>query len=196
MRAGSSSPSPVPADTSSRLITYFCGVAKGDFVDATLPGTGSLAGAVNREYDRGPSVLGHERIKEDPVVFADFLPLLNTVPPAPAVTITLNPRSGGHAAPLTVALSVTPADVPVEVQATRVAKAVANGLLSVAKLESLQQSMGDGEALELPTDGMWELVLSAPGAVDDMHVTYWVGVPQLAAAITTATPHPSPPASR
>ena len=73
LRAGSSSPSPVPADTSSRLITYFCGVAKGDFVDASLPGTGSLAGAVNREYDRGPSVLGHERIKEDPVVFADFL---------------------------------------------------------------------------------------------------------------------------
>ena len=178
-------PAPAPHN-----ITYFCGIAKGDFVDASHPGTGKLAGAVNREYGRGPSVVGHERIKEDPVVFADFLPLLNTVPPAPPVTIALSPPSGGHAAPLTVALSVTPADLPVEVQATRVAKAVANGLLSVTKLESLQQTMGDGETLKLPTAGMWDLVLSAPGAVDDLQLSYWVGVRSSPQPSPPTTPHP------
>jgi len=185
-RAGQpQTPPPAPHN-----ITYFCGIAKGDFVDASLPGTGKLAGAVNREYDRGPSVVGHERIKEDPVVFADFLPLLNSVPPAPPVTITLSPPSGGHAAPLTLTLSVTPANVPVDVRASRVAKAVVNGHLSVTELESLQQTLGDGETLKLPNDGMWELTLSAPGAVDDLTVAYWVGVPELTATITTddATP--------
>src|SRR5215207_1438161 len=93
----------------SHNITYFCGIAQGDFVDASRSGTGRLSGAVNRNYSLGPSLLGHRRIKEDPVVFADFLPLLNTVPPAPAVTLTVSPPSGGHTAPLTVALSVTPA---------------------------------------------------------------------------------------
>ncbi len=166
-------------------ITYFCGIAKGDFVDASLPDTGKLAGAVNREYDRGPSTIGHERIKEDPVVFSEFLPLLNSVAPAPPVVITLSPPSGSYAGPLTVAVSVGPAGVPVELEATRITKAVVNGLISVTMLESLQQTMGDGDTLTLSNDGMWELVLSAPGAVDDMSVTYWVGVPQLTATITT-----------
>jgi pimeloyl-ACP methyl ester carboxylesterase len=166
-------------------ITYLCGIAKGDFVDASLPGTGKLAGAVNREYDRGPFTIGHERIKEDPVVFSDFLPLLNAVPPAPPATITVSPPSGGHPSPLGVALSIVPTDVSVEVEAIRISKAFANGLIAVTKLESLQRRMRDGETLTLPTAGVWELVFSAHGAVDDVDVTYWVGIEEISTTIVT-----------
>jgi hypothetical protein len=177
-REGQQTPGPAPHN-----ITYFCGIAKGDFVDASLPGTGKLAGAVNREYSRGPSVVGHERIKEDPVVFAEFLPYLNAVPPAPPVAITVTPLSGSHPRPLAVTVSVAPTDTSVEVAATRVSKAFLNGLLSVTALDSLQQTMRDGDTLTLPTDGMWELELTAAGAVDDMAVTYWVGVEEIKATI-------------
>src|SRR5215211_4087551 len=54
-------------------IRYFCGVARGDFIDSQNPGTGKLAGAINRDYDFGPADVGHEKIKESQVVFDDFL---------------------------------------------------------------------------------------------------------------------------
>jgi hypothetical protein len=181
----SQTPAPAP-----HHITYFCGIAKGDFVDASKPGTGKLAGAVNRDYPRGPGVVGHEKIKEDPVVFADFLPYLNAVPPAPPVTITIHPATGGHANPLTVALAVEPADTSVELAATRVTKALVNGRISVTALDPLQRTLGNGDTVTLSTDGMWELVFSGQGAVDDVRRTYWIGVEAIEATIATdnATP--------
>ena len=74
---------PQTAAPTPHNITYFCGVARGDFIDAQNPGTGLLAGAVNKNYNLGTGLDGHEKIKESPLVFADFLPLLNRVPPAP-----------------------------------------------------------------------------------------------------------------
>jgi hypothetical protein len=173
-------PPPVP-----HHITYFCATATGDFVDAWKRGTGKLAGAVNRDYDRGPGFVGHEKIKEDPVVFADFLPFLNAVPPAPAVTITIDPATGGHANPLTVTLAVEPANTPVELAANRVTKALINGRIAVSVLDTLHRTLGNGDTVTLSTDGMWELVFGAPGAVDDTHRTYWVGVGAIEATIAT-----------
>ena len=174
-------------------ITYFCGIAQGDFVDASRSGTGRLTGAVNRNYSLGPSLLGHRRIKEDPVVFADFLPLLNTVPPAPPATLAVQPDAGSHANPLTATVAVTPATLTVEVTAARVTKAVSNGALAVTTLDSQHHTLHDGDTLTLSTDGQWELTFSAPGAVDDEIRTYWVGIPAVDATITTsnATPFPT-----
>ena len=90
---------PQTAAPTPHNITYFCGVARGDFIDAQNPGTGLLAGAVNRNYDLGSGLDGHEKIKESPLVFTDFLPLLNRVPPAPAVRLTVDKDSGAYAAP-------------------------------------------------------------------------------------------------
>jgi hypothetical protein len=106
------------------------------------------------------------------------------------VAITIDPATGGHANPLTFTLAVDPADTPVELAATRVTKALSNGLISVTVLESLQRILGNGETVTLSTDGMWELVFRAPGAVDDMRRTYWVGVEPIEATIVTdnATP--------
>jgi hypothetical protein len=174
-------------------ITYFCGIAQGDFVDASRSGTGRLTGAVNRNYSLGPSLLGHRRIKEDPVVFADFLPLLNTVPPAPPATLAVQPDAGSHANPLTATVAVTPATLTVEVTAARVTKAVSNGALAVTTLDSQHHTLHDGDTLTLSTDGQWELTFSTPGAVDDEIRTYWVGIPAVDATITTsnATPFPT-----
>jgi hypothetical protein len=46
----------------------------------------------------------------------------------------------------------------------------------VTVLDTLHRTLGDGDTVTLSTDGMWELVFGAPGAVDDAHRTYWVGV--------------------
>ena len=105
-------PPPVP-----HTITYFCGTASGDFVDAQNPGTGRLDGAVNRSYNLGSGTDGHQAIKESQAVFNDFLPLLNSVPPAPAVTLGLTPDAGEYPAPLTVTVSVDPTDVQVHLGA-------------------------------------------------------------------------------
>ena len=64
------------------------------------PGTGMLAGAVNKNYNLGSGLDGHEKIKESQVVFDDFLPLLNRVPPAPPVKLTVDQDSGALPQPV------------------------------------------------------------------------------------------------
>ena len=87
------------APPSPHNITYFCGVASGDFfIDAQNPGTGLLAGAVNKSYDLGSGLDGHEKVKESRRVFDDFLPLLNRVPRVTPVKLTVDQDSGGYAA--------------------------------------------------------------------------------------------------
>ena len=81
-------------------IRYFCGVARRDFIDNQNPGTGKLAGAINRDYDLGPADIGHEKIKESQVVFNDFFSQLNAVPPGRRVAIVTDKASGNYAAPL------------------------------------------------------------------------------------------------
>ncbi len=76
------SPTPPPLPHS---ISYFCATATGDLVDGQNPGTGTLAGATNKAYDLGPGIIGHREIKQNEAVFNDFLPLLNSVPPAARV---------------------------------------------------------------------------------------------------------------
>jgi hypothetical protein len=52
-------------------ITYFCGVAK-DFIDGQRPGTGKLAGAINKDYQFMLDLFtAHEEIKEN----RDVLPI-------------------------------------------------------------------------------------------------------------------------
>jgi hypothetical protein len=179
-------PPPVPHN-----ITYFCGVARGDFIDVQNPGTGHLAGAVNKDYDLGSGLDGHEKIKESPLVFQDFLPLLNRVPPVPPVKLTVDRDSGGYAPPLTVTATVEPAELTVDVLADRLTKAFVNGFIVDTILETRQETVRGGEPLALGSTGMWQVSVSAPGAVDDLVRTYWVGV----APITTTIDQPTRPFS-
>jgi pimeloyl-ACP methyl ester carboxylesterase len=177
---------PQTAGSAPHNITYFCGVARGDFIDAQNPRTGLLAGAINRNYDLGSGLDGHERIKESPLVFTDFLPLLNRVSPAPAVRLTVDKDSGAYLAPMIVTPAVEPATLVMTVTATRLIKQFVNGFIVDKILENQQDTLAHGQTLTLATAGMWQLTFSAAGATDDLIRTYWVGVP----AVTTTIAEP------
>jgi pimeloyl-ACP methyl ester carboxylesterase len=182
-----------PFDTGSPLtppplphtISYFCGVAAGDFVDAQNPGTGRLDGAVNRSYNLGSGQQGHQAVKESRAVFDDFLPLLNAVPPVPAATLTLDPDSGPASAPLTVTIGVDPSTLVVDVRVIRLTKQFVNGYIVETVAETSNAALRDGETATLATPGLWQLTATASGAVDPLERTYWVGVPRIVATITT-----------
>jgi len=166
-------------------IRYFCGVARGDFIDNQKAGTGKLAGAINIDYDLGPADIGHEKIKESRVVFNDFLPHLNAVPPARRVAIVPDKVSGSHVAPLTITVHVEPSDRSVEYVARRVTKEFQNGfIVPRTSDEPSEGTLQNGQTLELSADGTWEVVFSAEGAAD-VERTYWVGVEPIKVAIVT-----------
>ena len=164
-------PEPTPHN-----ITYFCGVARGDFIDAQKRDTGFLRGATNKAYDLGPFTTGHEKIKENLKVFNDFLPLLNSVPPVPPVTMMIDTDSGDHDGPLELTANIVDAeDKAVDFVANRVSKVFLNGLLVSKVVDTSEGTLDNGRPLTLRTDGMWEVVYSAKGAVEDEKKTYWVG---------------------
>ena len=166
-------------------ITYFCATASGDFVDAQNPGTGRLDGAVNRSYNLGSGTAGHEAVKESPVVFGDFLPLLNSVPPAPPVTIGLDKDAGEYAAPLVVTVTVDPPDIQVAVELSRLTKQFQAGYIVADVAETIQETVENGQTVTLETPGMWQVRATAPGAVGDVTRTYWVGVRAIVTTIAT-----------
>jgi pimeloyl-ACP methyl ester carboxylesterase len=165
-------------------IRYFCGVARGDFIDIQNPGTGKLAGAINRDYDLGPADIGHEKIKESQVVFNDFLPHLNAVPPVRRVAIVPDKASGNYDAPLTITVHVEPPDRSVDYVANRVTKEFRNGFIVTSSEDRLEGTLQDGQAVEIPAGGMWEIVFSAEGTAD-VKRTYWVDVEPIEVAIIT-----------
>jgi hypothetical protein len=178
-------PPPLP-----HTITYFCGTASGDFVDAQNPGTGRLDGAVNKSYNLGSGTAGHQAIKESQVVFNDFLPLLNSVPPAPAVALGLAPDSGEYPAPLTVTVFVQPADLQAQVVLSRLTKQFQAGYIVEDVAESRTETASDGQGFVLETAGMWQVGVTAAGSVSELTRTYWVGVRAVSATIVTDNTDP------
>src|SRR5215204_1211969 len=165
-------------------IRYFCGVARGDFIDIQNPGTGKLASAINRDYDFGPADIGHEKIKESQVVFNDFLPHLNAVPPGRRVAIVPDKASGNYDVPLTITVHVEPSDRSVDYIARRVTKEFRNGFIVTSSEDELEATLQDGQTVEIPEGGMWEVVFSAEGTAD-VRRTYWVDVEPIEVAIIT-----------
>ena len=156
-------------------ITYFCGIARGDFIDNQKRDTGFLEGATNIAYDLGSGSVGHQEIKENQKVFNDFLPLLNSVSPVPAVTMTIDRNSGDYDRPLRITADIGLEDIAVDYVANRVRKVFLNGYIVDKVAEARRGILGNGRPLTLHTDGMWEVAYSAEGAVDDEYKTYWVG---------------------
>src|SRR5215207_5935337 len=165
-------------------IRYYCGVARGDFIDIQNRGTGKLAGAINRDYDLGFADIGHEKIKESQVVFNDFLPHLNAVPPGRRVAIVPDKTSGSYTAPLTITIHVEPSDRSVDYVANRVTKEFRNGFVDTSSEDRLEGALQDGQTVEIPASGMWEIVFSAQGTAD-VKRTYWVDVAPIDVAIIT-----------
>lgn len=173
-------------------ITYFCATAAGDFVDAQNPGTGRLAGAVNRSYNLGSGTQGHQAIKESQAVFDDFRPLLNSVPPVPPAAVMLQPPSGAQSPGVRITATITgrsdPA-APIVLTAERVSTAFVNGYL-VRTVEQTATATGpDGAGITLDEAGGWEVTATATGATPGRG-TYWVGVEPVAVTIVTDNADP------
>jgi hypothetical protein len=175
---------------SPHFISYFCGTASGDFVDAQNPGTGRLAGATNRSYNLGSGTQGHQEIKENQAVFNDFLPLLNSVPPRPAVLVTLDPEAGEYPSPLAVTVRVEPPETAVAVTSTRVLKSYQAGYLVDDIGETSTETVQNGESISLVTPGRWEVAATADGSAPEQVRTYWVGVPASVTVIVTDNGEP------
>ena len=174
---------PVP-----HTITYFCGTAAGDFVDAQQPGTGRLDGADNRSYDLGPGTQGHQAIKESQAVFDDFRPLLNSVPPVPPVTLTLHPEPGAQPLGVQVTVIVDP-DREVRLTAERVVTRFANGFLERTVAQTVTATLRSGDGLPLADPGAWEVVATAEGAAPQ-RAGYRVGGPPVEVDVVTDNSEP------
>jgi hypothetical protein len=78
-----------------------------------------------------------------------------------------------------------PSEKTVTYVANRVTKEYANLLIVDKVSQKLEGTLSDGQTLTLPTEGMWEMVVRAEGAVDDRKKTYWIGVKPIETTITT-----------
>ena len=158
-------------------VRYWCCMVPGGFVDIMdlcQGTTGHLDGAdENRNYDAGPGHAGHEKVKDDPSIIADWAPYLNTVPPVDPVTITVDKPSGNYAGDLAITVTADPPTTVVSYQAMRITKQIVIGVLETRVAETLTGSLSSGQALTLATKGMWEVQLNAPGA---MEVTRTYGI--------------------
>ena len=179
---------PVTPGARPHRITYFCGTAVGDFVDAQQPGTGALAGADNRSYRLGPGLPGHQAIKENRAVFDDFRPLLNSVPPTDPVSLRLTPPAGSYPAPLRiVGLPIATGDptrAPA-MSAERLTTRFVNGRLVDDIRERASPLPASPDTLVLPSPGKWKVSSAASG--DDrlaLH-TYWVDIQPVECVIDT-----------
>jgi hypothetical protein len=179
---------PPTEGTQPHTITYFCGTAAGDFVDAQNPGTGRLDGAVNRSYNLGSGTQGHQAIKENQAVFDEFLPLLNSTPPTPPVVLVLQPASGAQQPGVAVTVQVNP-DRDVSVIAERVVTEFANGYLIRTVRDTVTGTVRHGGSVTLADPGVWEVTANAVGAVPQ-RATYWVGV--LPVEVTVVTDNDQP----
>lgn len=163
---------------------YAALIARNDFVDQQNPDTGRRAGAdLNKRYDLGFSIQGHEKIIKTQAVFDDFKSLLNRTPPRPPVYITVDKASGSYGANLPVRVTVVPAGIAVACTATRLSRQFQGGTMVDQVIASSSFTLADGESLTLAQDGAWEVVFSAANA-EPVQRTYGVNVtlPELTVA--------------
>jgi hypothetical protein len=174
------------------FIKYFCGVARGDFIDDKSPigkRTGFLEGAINEPFYEGVSNFplgddGHQKIKEDPEVFNMFLPLLNSVPPVSPVTMTVDKDSGNYDGPLTITPTIDQPDNTVTFVATKIVTGLIAGTVVTSSAGKVVGTLNNGEPLTLSTDGVWEVVFSTNGT-EDLKRIYRIGLPALEVGIST-----------
>lgn len=167
-------------------ICYVALTAKDDFVDQQKPDTGRRVGAsLNKRYDLGVSILGHEKIIKSQAVFNDFKPYLNLNPPQPPVNITVEKASGNYGANLQTRVTVAPANVQVSCTAKRLTKEFQNGMIAERVVATDVSTRSSGESVTLAQDGAWELVFSAANAEA---VTRTYGVNVLIPLVTISPP--------
>ena len=144
---------PPTPDPRPHTISYFCGVAAGDFVDAQNPGTGRLAGAVNQVVQPRIRATGASGRQGEPGRLRRF----------PAVVERGSAAAPGHAdrrtrqrwpsAPLTVTVRVEPDSATVDLLANRVTRQFVNGYLVDTVAETIEETVPSGGNVTLGSPG-------------------------------------------
>lgn len=199
---GSSDPAqqiaPAPAwKKSSALdedgVHYVALIARNDFVDSQKRDTGFRQGAhLNKEFNLGPSVQGHEAIIKNQGVFDTFKSYLNRHPPKPPVMVDVDKPSGNYLAPLSITVMVSPPELAVGYVAERVTREFQSGAILKTVAQTQSDTLAHGQTLSLDDAGAWELTLTAaqtPAVVR----TYGVGVqlPEVSILTDNSTPFQS-----
>ncbi len=157
-------------------IWYVAIIADDDFVDVQHQETGRREGAhLNKRFNLGFSLDGHEKIIKSSTVFNAFKSFLNKFPPLAQTRITVDKDSGNYPRGLTVTVTVTPATATVNFVAERVTKQFVAGFIERTVADSQTGTLSDGGSLTLPADGAWDVLFEASGA-GDLRRTYGTNI--------------------
>ncbi|MBC8752197.1 MULTISPECIES: chitobiase/beta-hexosaminidase C-terminal domain-containing protein [Paraburkholderia] len=171
-------------------ITYVAFIAAADFVDVQNPDTGRRVGAdLNRRFNLGSGLDGHEKIIKSQTVFDAFKAYLNKNPPVAPAKVTVDKESGSYGSALQITVTVAPVTVTAHYTAERLTKQFQAGYINRAVSETHTGTLSNGQSLNLSTDGMWEVMFGAEGANDVLR-TYGVGIvlPEVNILTDNATP--------
>jgi pimeloyl-ACP methyl ester carboxylesterase len=160
----------------SNGIHYVAITSVNDFVDAQNRDTGRREGAnLNKRFDLGGSIDGHEKIIKSQTVFNSFRDYLNQNPPIAPAVISVDKDSGSYGAGLQITVTVAPATVSVDYVAERIVKRFDGGFIGRTVIEARTGTLTDGQSLTLATNGQWELLFRAAGA-EAVQRTYGVDI--------------------
>jgi hypothetical protein len=155
-------------------IQYVAFTAANDFIDGQNRDTGRKEGAdINKRFNLGTFITGHEKIVKDQAVFDEFKGLLNKSPPMAPVKVSVDKESGKHESALAVSVTVNPVIIPVRYTAKRLTKSIPMGFIVETVAETKTGALSNGESLTLSPDGAWDVVFSVDGA-EDIARTYGV----------------------
>ncbi|EWY35741.1 hypothetical protein N825_36035 [Skermanella stibiiresistens SB22] len=146
-------------------VRYVAIIAKNDFVDAQQRNTGRREGAdLNKGFDLGGGVEGHEKIIKSRTVFDAFRGHLNKTPPDGQVTIHVDKDDGSYGSGLEITVTTTPDPVPVDYTAERITRRFNAGYIERLVADVRTGTLASGDALALGSDGQWEVIFRAARA--------------------------------
>lgn len=171
-------------------VCYVAIIAREDFVDQQYPNTSRRDGAdLNKVFNVGKGIPGHEKIIKEQAVFDAFKGYLNRTPPLPPVRFTVDKESGNHGANLRITVTITPADATIGYRTKRLTKAVQAGFLVETVAEENAGALANGQSLTLAHDGAWEVTFTAnSGATLERSYGVNVQIPDLTILTDNGTP--------
>jgi len=157
-------------------LRYVAIIAANDFVDAQNPNTGRREGAhLNKRFNLGSGVDGHEKIIKSQTVFNTFKGSLNQHPPVAPAKITVDKDSGSYGPGLQITVMVVPPTVSINYIAERLTQQFQAGFIIRTVSETRTGTLSNGQSLTLSTDGVWDVGFRAEGA-DEVRRSYGVNI--------------------
>jgi hypothetical protein len=171
-------------------VCYVAVIARADFVDQQYLNTSRRDGAdLNKVFNVGQGIPGHEKIIKEQAVFDAFKGYLNRYPPVPPVSFSVDKESGNHGPNLRITVTITPANATIGYRARRLDKAVQAGFLVETVAEENAGALANNQSLTLAHDGAWEVKFAAnSGAMLERSYGVNVLIPELSILTDNGTP--------